>query len=209
MPNLSLDVAGYYYKYTNLQVQVQQPGGLASTQNAGSANIYGVDADATWRATNELTFTGGVSLLHAKYDQFKNAVVLRPNAPIPGVGLSGNANTVIDASGNYLPRAPTYTFALVTDYTKELTPGTFNANLSLFYTDTVYFDSDQRVHQGPYGLANAQVSFKPRDTNYKVGLWVKNLTNKDYISSTFVQAVGDVVGYGPQRTYGVSLDYAF
>jgi iron complex outermembrane receptor protein len=209
MPNLSLDVAGYYYKYTNLQVQVQQPGGLASTQNAGSANIYGVDADATWRATNELTFTGGVSLLHAKYDQFKNAVVLRPNAPIPGVGLSGNVNTVVDASGNYLPRAPTYTFTLVTDYTKELTPGTFNANLSLFYTDTVYFDSDERVHQGPYGLANAQVSFKPRDTNYKVGLWVKNLTNKDYISSTFIQAVGDVVGYGPQRTYGVSLDYAF
>jgi iron complex outermembrane receptor protein len=207
MPNLTVNLAAYYYKYTNLQVQVQLPTGLAATQNAGSANIYGLDADAVWRATSELTFTAGASLLHARYDQFKNAVVLRP--VITAGKLAGNVNTVVDASGNTLPRAPDYTFTLVTDYTKELSAGTFNANVSLFYTDTVYFDSDERVHQGPYGLVNAQMSFKPQGTNFKVGVWAKNLTNKDYISSTFIQSVGDVVGYGPQRTYGVSLDYSF
>jgi iron complex outermembrane receptor protein len=211
MPNLSVDVAGYYYKYSNLQVQVQSATagqGVGVTLNAATATIYGLDANTTWRATDELTFTGGVSLLHAKYDTFKNAIVLRPILR-PGVGLVGNAPTVVDASGNYLPRAPRYTFTLVTDYTRDIGPGTFNANLSLFYTDTVYFDSDERVHQGPYGMANAQVSFKPRDTKYKVELWVKNLTNKDYISSTFIQNVADVVGYGPPRTYGATLSYAF
>jgi len=125
------------------------------------------------------------------------------------VGLVGNLPTVTDASGNYLPRAPRYTFTLVTDYTRELNPGTFNANLSLFYTDTVYFDSDQRVHQGPYGLVNAQVSFKPHDSNIKIEAWVKNLTDKDYVASTFIQNIADVVGYGPPRTYGATVSYTF
>ncbi|HEY3695852.1 TonB-dependent receptor [Phenylobacterium sp.] len=209
LPNLSFNVAGYYYDYTNLQVQVQTITGLSETQNAATAKIYGLDADGVWRATNDLTFSAGVSLLHARYEQFPNAVVLRPAPPLPSGGLQGNVSVVVDASGNVLPRAPDYTFSLVTDYTKDVGPGTFGANLSLFYTDTVYFDSDQRVHQGPYGLANARVSFKPRGSNFRVEAWVKNLTDKDYISSTFIQNVADVVGYGPQRTYGVSLDYTF
>ena len=49
----------------------------------------------------------------------------------------------------------------MSDYTKEMSAGTFNANVSLFYTDTVYFDSDERIHQGPYGLVNAQMSNDP------------------------------------------------
>jgi iron complex outermembrane receptor protein len=207
MRNLSVNLAGYWYDYTNLQVQVQTPNGLAQTQNAASAKIYGFDADATWRATDELSFTGGLSLLHARYKDFPNAVVLRPT--LVGGLPRGNANVVVDASGNALPRAPDATATLVTDYTRDFGAGTFNANLSLFYTTTVYFDSDERIHQGPYGLANAQVSWQPAGQNYKIGAWVKNLTDKKYVSSTFIQAVADLVGYGPQRTYGVTLDYAF
>jgi iron complex outermembrane receptor protein len=210
-PNLSVDIAAYYYKYSDLQVQVQSATagqGVGVTLNAASATIKGIDANANWRPTPELTFTAGMSLLDAKYDKFPNAVVLRPVFR-PGVGFVGNPPVVVDASGNRLPRAPKYTFTLVTDYKKELDLGTFNVNVSMFYTDTVYFDSDERVHQGPYGLVNAQASFQPAGQNYKVEVWGKNLTNKDYISSTFIQNIADVVGYGPPRTYGVTLSYSF
>ena len=50
---LSLDLAGYYYKYTGLQTGVNEPaqGGLPvlRTLNAGSAEIYGVDLEASYR----------------------------------------------------------------------------------------------------------------------------------------------------------------
>jgi iron complex outermembrane receptor protein len=208
-PSLSFDLAAYYYKYSDLQVQVQVAASTPTILNAATANIYGLDGDAVWRATDELTFTAGMSLLDAKYDKFKNAVVLRPNPPIPGIGLTGNTATTVDASGNRLPRAPKYTFTLSTDYNKVFEPGTFNANLTLFYTDTVYFDSDQRVHQGPYGIVNARMSWQPRDCHIRAEAWVKNLLDKDYISSTSLQNISDIVGYGRPRTYGVTLNYAF
>jgi iron complex outermembrane receptor protein len=209
MPNLTVNLAGYWYAYTDLQVQVQTASGLAQTVNAATARIYGFDADAVWRATGELTFTGAVSLLHARYRSFPNAVVLRPLPPLPNGQLRGNANVVVDASGNAMPRAPNYTLTLVADYRRDIGPGTVGANLSLFYTDTVYFDSDERVRQGPYGLVNAQLSYAPHGSGVRVEAWVKNLTNKDYISSTFLQNVADIVGYGPKRTFGATLNYAF
>jgi iron complex outermembrane receptor protein len=195
--DIRLNVAGYWYDYKDLQVQVQNASGLAQTTNAATARIYGVDADAS------------VSLLHARYQNFKNAVVLRPAPPLPNGQLRGNVNLIVDASGNVLPRAPSYTFTLVTDYNHEMTAGTVNLNLALFFTDKIYFDSDERVHQPAYALANATAAFTPHGTNVRLEAWVKNLANKTYISSTFVQAVSDVVGYGPKRTYGVTATYSF
>lgn len=50
---LSLDVAGYYYKYTGLQTGVNEPaqGGLPilRTVNVGSAKVYGLDFEAHYR----------------------------------------------------------------------------------------------------------------------------------------------------------------
>ena len=93
LPNLSFNAAAYYYDYKDLQVQVVTQTGVSTTLNAATARIYGLDADATWRATPELTFTGGLALLDAKYKDFPNAVVLRPKPPLPGIGLNGNFAT--------------------------------------------------------------------------------------------------------------------
>ena len=51
--SLSLDIAGYYYKYTGLQTGVNAPsqGGLPEfrTLNAGSARVYGIDFETKFR----------------------------------------------------------------------------------------------------------------------------------------------------------------
>jgi len=51
--NLSLDIAGYYYRYLGLQVGVNEPleSGLISgrTLNAGKAEIYGIDFEARYQ----------------------------------------------------------------------------------------------------------------------------------------------------------------
>jgi iron complex outermembrane receptor protein len=207
-PNLNFNVAGYYYDYTNLQVQVQVAQ-TAQTLNAATAEIYGLDADAVWRATPDLTFTAGLSLLHARYKRFPNAIVLANGTPTPGVGLTGPVAVVIDASGYHMPRAPDYAASLVADYTHPFEAGTLNVNVAVALTGPVYFDSNERVKQSAFALVNAQAFWQPRGAKWKVGAWVKNLTDEDYISSAFLQTTADIVGYGPPRTYGVEVDYSF
>jgi len=217
MPNLTINAAAYYYDYKDLQVQVQAGTGAAITINAAAARIYGFDVDSQWRATPELTFSAGLSLLDAKYKSFPNAYVLRPKPALPVIGLNGNFPTNaangypngVDVSGNTLPRAPKATVTLVGDYTRDFGPGTWNLNVTLFYTTKVFFDSDERVNQPAYALVNANTSWRPAGSNYKFEAWVKNLTNKTYISSTFLQDSADVVGYGWKRTFGVSVSYSF
>jgi iron complex outermembrane receptor protein len=216
-PSLIFNAAAYYYDYKDLQVQVQAQTAIATTLNAATARIYGFDADATWRATPELAFTAGLSLLDAKYKQFPNAIVLRPKPPLANGSLQGNIPTNaangfpngVDVSGNAMPRAPKATVTLVGDYTREFSPGTWNLNVTVFYTTKVFYDSDERVSQPAYALINANTSWKPAGTNYRFEAWVKNLTNKEYVSSVFIQDVADIVGYGWKRTYGVSVNYTF
>ncbi len=50
---LSVDIAGYYYRYTGLQTGVNQPSALGlpvlTTLNAGKAEVYGVDFEMKYR----------------------------------------------------------------------------------------------------------------------------------------------------------------
>jgi iron complex outermembrane receptor protein len=216
-PNFTVNAAGYYYDYKDLQVQVQAGTGAAITVNAATARIYGFDLDSQWRATPELSFSLGLSILDAKYKSFPNAVVLRPKPLLPGIGYNGNVATTaangfpngVDVSGNTLPRAPKATVTLVSDYTKEFGSGTWNLNVTAFYTTKIYFDSDERINQPAYALINASTSWKPAGTNVKFEAWVKNLTDKTYISSTFLQDSADIVGYGWKRTFGGTVNYSF
>jgi iron complex outermembrane receptor protein len=217
MPSLTVNAAGYYYDYKDLQVQVQAGTGAAITLNAATARIYGFDLDSQWRATPELSFSLGLSLLDAKYKSFPNAVVLRPKPLLPVIGYNGNIATNaangfpngVDVSGNTLPRAPKATLTLVGDYTKDFGSGTWNLNVTAFYTTRVYFDSDERINQPAYAVINAATSWKPAGTNLKFEAWVRNLTDKTYISSTFLQDSADIVGYGWKRTFGGTVNYSF
>jgi iron complex outermembrane receptor protein len=218
-PQLSFNLAAYHYNYNNLQVQVQTAPGAGTIQNAATAIIDGLDGDIRWKPVDGLTLTGGVSLLNARYDQFKNALVLVPittaagTACLPGTTATaipqGNAACGIDASGNTLPRAPKATLTLGVDYKKDIGAGDIDVSAEAFYTTRVYFDSNERINQPAYALFNAQASFQPHGSAVKISVWGKNLTDKDYISSTFIQNTADVVGYGTPRTYGVELNYSF
>jgi outer membrane receptor protein involved in Fe transport len=65
------------------------------------------------------------------------------------------------------------------------------------------------VNQPAYALFNANTSWKPAGANMKFEAWVRNLTNKTYISSTFLQDSADIVGYGWKRTFEATVNYSF
>lgn len=208
LANLSLNLSGFYYDYSDLQVQVRTTSGASLTQNAATANIYGADFAAAWRPTAELSLTAGLAFLDARFGRFRNAVVLRPLPPVAG-RLVGNVATVIDASGNVLPRAPDLTATVTAAYARDVGAGVLGLNLTGYYSSKVYFDNDERITQPSYVLLNAILSFEPKGSNFRFEVWGKNLTDKDYIASTNITAASDAVGYGQPRTYGVRIGYKF
>jgi iron complex outermembrane receptor protein len=75
---LQLNVAAFSNKYTNLQEQRQVPVGattISTIFNAAKAKAEGVEAEATWLATDQLSLGGTLSLLNAKYTSFPDAAL--------------------------------------------------------------------------------------------------------------------------------------
>jgi iron complex outermembrane receptor protein len=206
-PRLSVNASAFYYNYSNLQVLTLQNLAIGVTLNAASSRIYGFDLDATARLTDEFTLTTGLELLHAKYESYPNAAVL---TPIFRNGLpAGNGNVIINADGNRMPLAPTITASLVADYKKDFSAGTLQLNATGYYSDKIYFDSVERLHQGAYATLNAQASWRPAGSQFTFVLWGRNLTDTKYLSSAFESTVADFGAYDPPRTFGAAIRYAF
>jgi iron complex outermembrane receptor protein len=138
---LAVNVAGYYYDYSGLQVGVISPpeGGLPviQTVNAATARTYGIDLDAAYRpaAIAGLGFNAALNWNHGRYLKFNNAPcwggqlvsegcnqAFNPKAN-PGPGLVPavpGAYTAQDLSGTPLIRAPQWQANLGFDYAVPL-----------------------------------------------------------------------------------------
>ncbi len=75
------NLAAYYYDEKNIQVQ-QVISGVNSAYNADGAHIYGLDADFTWRVTQNFRLFGGLNYTHGRYTNFANAILSQP-FPLP------------------------------------------------------------------------------------------------------------------------------
>jgi iron complex outermembrane receptor protein len=176
------------------------------TSNAASSHIYGADADITAHATSELSVVAGLSVLHAKYESFQNAVIVEP-AGGPGC-MCGNATvTGVNLSGTTVPFAPRFTASLGPDYKKDVGVGTLDVSAYLYYTGS--FGYDNRIVQRDYATLSARASFQPSNSKFSYYVWGKNLTSRRYFYSTFISNFGDMVTYAEPITFGAGARYAF
>lgn len=198
---LRMNVAGFYYDYTNMQV-TSYPGGRRVVNNGGKSRLYGVDADFEAAATSELTLRGGIELLKSEFTDFPLAGLSEPATGGGSVFVPGSA------TGNALPRAPDVTFNLGANYTKKLPFGKVSANAVWNYNDGFFGDVDNRLRQPAYHIVNASVGME-FNSGVGVSFWVKNLANELYAVQLAARATGDFAQYGDPRTYGITLNAAF
>ena len=202
---MALNVAGFHYDYRNLQATTTV-GGVSTLQNAGSAKIYGIDADASLRASDDLTLTLGAAWLHAKYDSFPNAsLVEMPTDPDFDGVLDGRA----DISGQRMIRAPKFTLNALADYHHDFDAGRLALSVNGYYSTRVRMALESRVTQQAYFTGNARVAFTPADTGLTMSIFARNFTNTKVIGSTFINPSADAVIYSPPRQIGVGLNYSF
>lgn len=194
-----INAAGFWYNYKDIQIEVPVQGGT-STVNGPKARIKGVEAEIEARATQQLTLTGGVTYLDAKYTDYPEALSIGP------LGGSG----VVNATGNRTVASPKWTGNVSAKYSIPLQAGRIEPDVSASYNDGFFFYADNRLAQPSYWLLNASVTWYSSNDNWSVQAWGKNLNDAVYYQGRSEQGgLGDAQRQAAPRTYGVTLRVRF
>lgn len=196
--------AAYYNDARDIQATSRDALGNAVQQNAGGAEIYGIEVDLRAKLTPNFEVFASGSLLHAKYTEFLGAQV---NPPRPN--LDGNTATFIDASGNTVVKMPNASLTLGGSYTHDLFGGELRLSGNLYHAGETYFEFSNRLRQGPYTIVNARASWMPDSERYRLSVFSENLFNTTYLRSVVNSTSGDMQLFNPPRTVGVSLEVFF
>ena len=165
---LVLNTSLFYIDWKSQQVVQSVPSGRGiMIKNAGKSDSKGVEIESFYRFTPD--FNLGVS--YGYTDAYF---------------ISYQYNDTTDYSDNKLPLVPEYTFGATANYKWRLKSEKFKYVLfNLNYTryGKYYWTSDNTDYQKPYGILNANISLKLKNTD--IGLWAKNITNEKFIKYYF------------------------
>jgi len=234
--SVRFNATAYYSKISDLQTSRFDPTNisfLVFTDNVGDAEIKGIDGDFTWVATDNLVISGAFSLLDTELTSVN--AELAGIAPAVGSRLpysaefSGNlqaeyfyhiANDMtgyVNASISYTgERLASMTMdAYVLEDTTNLVYGT-GSGLSIqkeadVFSGVNYQDSNGQTFAGgryvqdSYVLAN--LSFGVTNEEWKVELFIDNLTDESAISYVDTQQFTPKVVTNRPRTIGLRFSY--
>jgi iron complex outermembrane receptor protein len=197
---LRVNSAAFYARYKDQQVNTFLGTGLARIDNVAESTIKGVELEILAALTRELDVGVTLSYLDAEFDSFV--------AADPFLGA-------VDLAGSRMSNAPEYSFSLIADYTLPIgQQSEIIAHADYLWQDDVKYDvfDDPTTTQKAYGILNASISYARANQRWKLGVWVRNLTDKVYFTShaklNFSPA-GVISWTGKPRTYGVEFSWAY
>jgi iron complex outermembrane receptor protein len=211
--NTVLNVVAHSTDITDYQTLVQSPqlgvnrGYLA---NAEEVRVIGVELDASWYVSEQLSFYGAVAWTEGIYVSFTNAPL-----PLEEVGAPVAFK---DISGGDLPGISKWAGSLGGEFVTR--GGQFLGKNGKYFVafDTYYrsaFSSSpspsQFLNIDGYALLNGRLGFRGKE-GLSIFLWGRNLLDKDYFEQ-LLPAGGNAGHYagvlGDQRTYGITLRRTF
>ena len=200
--SIRFNPSAFYYKYSDIQV-TQITGPVPDIVNGARAEIYGIDIEGEWQATEALNFNIGAEWLRAQFTDYPGA---QSSTPAPGGGniffKKGNA------AGNRVPFAPKFTINAAVNYTVDLGGSQLDFNVANAYNSGYFFEPDNRLKQNAHNLLNGTITWTAGGV--KVSAFVRNVFNKVVAGQESATQFGDLADYtNPPRTYGVSLSYKF
>lgn len=217
---LRLNGALYFYDYEDLQVNrnaglVPGVGIVIPVENAGGAEILGLEMDLTWVATDSLTITAGFNAMESEYTEYLATPSVYNTAALPGPVVFA---VPYDAKGDDMIRAPDFAAYISANYEFRLASGAYMP-LNITYShkgdynfDLVPGDASNRIDEyesQSYELLNARLGFNSANEDWSVAVWGKNLTDEEYYDEVVAFATAVRATVGAPRTYGVDFTYNF
>ena len=165
---LRINAAGFVSEYGDVQIQLFETGGGPLTQNAGVADIIGVEVEVTAVPHERLLLNAGFGYIDAEYDEL--------NLPTTNVAQAISLKTK-------LPNTPETTVNISADYTHPLAWGSLVVRGDYRYTDDLYNDAQNSpfLYQDGYHTFNASLTFS--SGNWDISVFGTNLTDKRFITS--------------------------
>lgn len=198
------NIAAFFTDYDDLQVTrfFQPEGGTLGefiTENAGKAEIMGLEFELIGLLTDNWEIGGNFAWLDAEYTEFFGT----PD-------FSGGG----DFSGNTMRQAPEFSYYLYTRYTIRLQDsGNISAKVDYAYQDDMFFDPNNNpITIGPsYDIWNARLAWTSADARWEVAGWIKNIGDVDYIQHTFSQRGSRIAfaRFGAPRHYGLTITWNY
>ena len=216
--------ATYFYNdYTNLQISATTGGGVFTRSNAGEARIQGVELEFGLRPVAGLDIYGNASWLDAQYRNLSplqagtlsnsniNSGAAGPactNVTATGPSTEFNDQVVACALGLELKNAPEWKGLLGFNYAFPVGAG------EVFFGGDVAYESDSfaLVANNPGSLVepgvrvDARVGWRADDERWKVTVWGKNLTDREYFRAT--TSLNQVYA-SPPLTFGIDVGFRF
>lgn len=198
---LQLNVSGFYYDYEDKQISALFADpiytALSRLRNIPESNAWGIDADLTWRISDELTAIASATYLETEVVNFESI-----NA----------AGQPVLYDGVEFPYSPNFQGALTLTYDTPIDDAhgfQMSINGRWQSESAVDFGDDPRFVIKPYGLLNASVGIYSLDDAWRVSIWGRNLTDEYYWTSVASNANLVVRFPGMPITCGASLTVNF
>ncbi|MDZ7864018.1 TonB-dependent receptor [Acidovorax sp.] len=174
--------AAYHIELDN--VLSRDPNNANVTINNGSQSSRGVELAAAWRATKQLTLSGNVAALDARFDSLIEA---------------GGVSRV----GNTPPNVPERIVNLFASYRFKEVP--LDLLLSVNHTGKMYTDNANQIRINGHTTADIAASYriKPALLTFRI----RNLTDKLY--ANYAGRATSQVLLAPQRTFELSAKVDF
>lgn len=191
-------VAGFFSEYTDIVGLVRRPtisgvGTESVNANIGAISINGLEFESTWLAAPGLTIDFALGLLNAGWDRY--------DADLSGDGV------VTDNSHIQIMMAPKLSTYSALTYSHDWLEGSLQYRL----------DARYQASYNTYGRSNADYYFRPGTTKINgsvtwtwgeadnsIGVFGRNLTNRQEVSQSLVALV-PVMKFDSPRMLGVEL----
>jgi iron complex outermembrane receptor protein len=204
---LRVNLTGFLYHYSGLQVQSLLSPGNIEIGNANSARVKGLELETLAKPIAGLTLTTNVSWLDATYGPFPNASVAAGILPfVRSDPRYDPTTTFFNATDNRLTDAPRVSGLEAAQYDYGLAGATLYGRVEYSYQSKTYFDPTNVavLSQGGYGLWNAAVGYQDTGSAWKFQALVKNLTNKQYLITAAAPGSLPTGDAGPPRTVWIT-----
>ncbi len=193
---MRLNVSAFYMDYQDLQVFVasfETAAGLF-VDNAGQADIYGLETEFFYAPNEQLTFSASYAWLDTR--------------------VGKNDMPTVD-KGNKLTRSPENSVSVSAQYRRPVGQlGDLLLRADYAWQDKFYFqpENPEVSAQDAYGLLNLRAALQA-GSGWELALWVKNAADQAYRMAAFDSSFGSDLGSssipGDPRTWGLTGRYSW
>jgi outer membrane receptor protein involved in Fe transport len=209
---LQFNGAFHLTEYTNLLTQQQRIiAGIADTfsTNGGDIEAYGVELDAVWLPTDNLTFTGTFAYLKSEFGEFGQQ---NPYQLYRGQVLENN---FVNQNGEVTPWSPEITFGASAAYFIDMgSAGTLQPYVQFYYSDgyntSNLLATDPAHDQDSFSKTDARLIWTSVDGGYSIEGFIENIEDADVLARGNNNS-DDIVqtSYLYPQNYGVRLRVFF